>query len=340
MNKHNTAAAFKAGPNAFEDQRDLRIRAAYLYYVEGHTQIEVAKLLGVNRVSVTRLLSDARRRGEVRINVTSDIAPVVELERRLVRTFGLESAIVAPFHDFERDPIHAIASVAGRYIDAVLAPNLTLGVGWGRTLYATLSHLEGRSIPGMRVVSLLGGISEAKRFNPAEFAWQFAERFDADGYLVPAPALVDSPATKHALLERCGLDQVFQLAEASEIALLSCGGIDGLNTSYRLGNVSEAERLSLIEAGAVGDILYNFVDATGEPVDHHINRRCMSMGLDRLQRIPKRVLISGGAEKDLVLAASIRCLRPTTVVTDEASARCLLGDAPRRVPASRIDAAV
>ena len=45
--------------------QDLRIRAAWLYYVKGFTQKETALLLAINRVQVTRLLAEARKRGEV-----------------------------------------------------------------------------------------------------------------------------------------------------------------------------------------------------------------------------------------------------------------------------------
>ena len=319
-------AAFDRSPIAAppDPQRELRIRAAWIYYVEGQTQSEVAKTLGINRVAVTRLLSEARRRGEVAIQVTSDLTEMVALQRALERKYGLHRAVVAPWSDAEGQPSPAIAAAAGPFVSQLLQPRMTVGVGWGRTLHAMLGSLEGRPVADLRVVSLLGGISEAKRFNPAEFAWQFAERFEAEGFLIPAPALVDSPQTRHALLERCGLDQVFQMAETSDIALLSCGGISTLTTSYRLGHVSEAERQSLLEAGAVGDILYNFVDAEGEVLDHPINARTISVTLDRLRRVPTRVLISGGLEKRAMMRAAIRCVKPSILITDEITARWLV----------------
>ena len=311
-----------------DPQRALRIRAAWIYYIEGRTQNEVAQQLGVNRVAVTRLLSEARRRGEVAIQVTSDLAELVEIERELEARFALRRAIVAPWTDPEGDPTRVIAAAAGRFLSQAVGSDMTVGVGWGRTLHATLGFLEGRNLRNMRVISLLGGIAEAKRFNPAEFAWQFAELFDAEGFLVPAPALVDSAQTRHALLEHCGLDQVFQMAEGSDIAILSCGGIDSLTTSYRLGHVSEAERQSRIAAGAVGDILYNFIDREGRLVAHPVNDRCMAISLERLRRIRERVLISGGLAKTAIILATFRTLAPTTLVTDEQTALRLLEAAP------------
>lgn len=309
----------------FDDpNHEHRVRAAWIYFVEGRTQNEVARELGINRVAVTRLLSEAKRRNEVSVSINSPLAGVIALERQLEKKFGFERAIVAPRHSADIDPNKVIAAAAGRYISGALHPNMTVGVGWGGTLHATLGHLEPRTIENLRVVSLLGGISEAKRFNPAEFAWQFAKCFDAEGFLVPAPAIVDSPETRHALLERCGLDQVFQVADGSDIALVSCGGISDLNTSYRMGHLSEAERRSLVEAGAVGDVLYNFIDAQGHIVDHPINSRCMSLDLKRLMRIKQRVLISGGESKLPILRAAILSLKPTVLISDELTAKGLL----------------
>ena len=303
---------------------ELRVRAAWLYYVEGLTQAEVSKKLGVNRIMITRLLSEARGRGEVIIRLKSDLAPLMKIQRKLEDRFGLQEAVIAPLSDTESDPTRAVAAVAGGFVSELMTNNLTVGVGWGRTLHAMLPFVEGKKLDGVRIVSLLGGIAQARRFNPAEFAWQFAELFDAEGFLVPAPALVDSAQTKHALLEHCGLDQVLQMAETCDVALVSCGGISTLTTSFRLGHVSEAERQSLIEAGTVGDILYNFLDKDGHSVDHPVNARAMSPSIERLIRIKKKVLISGGMEKTEMILATLKALRPSTLITDELTALRLL----------------
>ena len=314
-----------AGGRAVRDpHHQLRVRAAWLYYVEGLTQSDIAKKLGVNRIMITRLLSEARARGEVIIRIKSDIAPLVALQRALEDAFGLDQAIVAPFADETGDPTRVIAAAAGAYVSQLMTHNLTVGVGWGRTLHTTLPFVEGRVLDGVRVISLLGGIAQARRFNPAEFAWQFAELFKAEGFLIPAPAIVDSAQTKHALLEHCGLEQILAMAESCDVALLSCGGISNLTTSYRVGHVSEAERQSMIEAGAVGDVLYNFLDERGDLVDHPVNARSIAMPIDRLARIPNKVLLSGGAEKTAIMLAALRSLKPRTLITDEMSARRLL----------------
>jgi DNA-binding transcriptional regulator LsrR (DeoR family) len=181
-------------------------------------------------------------------------------------------------------------------------PGMTIGVGWGRTLHNTLPFITGETLEDLRLVSLLGGIAAARRSNPAELAWQFAELFQAEGFLIPAPAVVDSPETKHALLERGGLAAIFEMASQLDVALLSVGGITTLTISYRTGYIPEA--------GAVGDVLYNFIDEAGNLVDHDMNKRVSSANLALLRRTAERVLISGGRDKRVALTAAIRTLAP------------------------------
>lgn len=314
---------------AQSESERLRARVVWLYHVENYTQNDIAKQLGINRVMVVRLLAEARRRNEVRVSISSPLSDMVALERELEIAFGVTRAIVAPFSDPDGDPTKVIAAAAGTLISGMMKSGMVVGVGWGRTLYNTLPFIAGATLEDFRVVSLLGGISAARRFNPAEFAWQFAELFMGEGFLVPAPAVVDSPETKHALLERCGLAAIFEMADKLDVALLSVGGISALTTSYRTGYLSEADRRSLIDAGAVGDVLYNFIDKQGNLIDHEVNSRVISVNLDRLRRTPERVLISGGPEKLHALLASLATIKPTTFVTDEQTAKALLSAAGR-----------
>ena len=302
----------------------LRARAIWLYHVEGATQNDIATQLGISRVMVVRLLADARRRNEVRITIAAPLTELLLLEREVETRFGVNRVIVAPFVDADADPVKVIAAAAGNFISGEMKPGMTVGVGWGRTLFNTLPFITGTTLDDFRVVSLLGGIAAARRFNPAEFAWQFAELFQGEGFLIPAPAVVDSPETKYALLERCGLSSIFEMADKLDMALLSCGGISSLTTSYRTGYLSEADRRSLIDAGAIGDVLYNFIDENGELVDHEVNGRVISVNLARLRRTPERVLISGGKDKLAAIRATIRTIAPTALITDEQTALALL----------------
>ncbi|WP_051520819.1 sugar-binding transcriptional regulator [Aquamicrobium defluvii] len=312
------------GPESRSDR--LRIRAAWMYFVEQMTQNEIADVLGVGRVTVVRMLADARARGEVKITIESDLVEIVRLERDLERAFGLEQAIVAPLSVPDADPIPAIAARTGGYVSEVMKAGMRVGVGWGNTLFSTLQFLSGRALADFKVISLLGGVGVARRFNPAEFAWRFAQVFQGDGYLIPTPAVVDSIGTKIALVERCGLQEIFQLADSLDAVLVSVGGIASATTFYRGGFLKEADREELVARGAVGDLLFHFFDRNGDLVDHPVNQLVMSVEVDRLRRAPVRILTSGGEEKIGALMGAMNLIRPTVLITDEESARRMLAE--------------
>ena len=152
---------------------------------------------------------------------------------------------------------------------------------------------------------------------------RIAHAFNAECYLIPAPALVDSPATKAALIERCGLGEVYDFARALDAVVVSVGSLGPAATVSRFALIGEPERKLLSEYGGVGELLCNVFDREGRIVDHPINERVMSVPLEAVRAAPIRVLAAGGAHKFAAIDGAIKLLKPTTLVTDVATARRL-----------------
>jgi hypothetical protein len=119
---------------------NIKTRAAWLYYMEGMTQDQVARELGLQRTRVLRMLAAAREDGTVQIRVTSKLSRCVSLERALERRYGLERAIVIPQPRDDTATAALIGATLGAYVEQSLAGNLTIGLGWGRTLSAATSE--------------------------------------------------------------------------------------------------------------------------------------------------------------------------------------------------------
>lgn len=327
-----SGARRKPGGNAEEpgvpasDRRvdRLRIRAAWMYFIEQMTQNQIADVLGVGRITVVRMLAEARARNEVKIAIESELSEIVRLERALETAFDLKQAIVAPLANAQADPIPVISARTGAFLSDVMRPGMRVGVGWGRTLFNTLSFINPKSLPDFKVISLLGGVGVARQINPAEFAWRFAQAFQGEGYLIPAPAVVDSVETKIALIERCGLQDIFRMTDDLDAVLLSIGGIRSATTFYRGGFLKENQREELMALGAVGDVLFHPFNIDGEIVDHPINSLVMSVDVQRLRKAPMRILTSGGPEKTEALIGAMKLLAPTVLITDEESARKMI----------------
>ena len=304
--------------------RRMRLRAAWMYYVEEMTQNDIAQQLGVGRVTVVRLLTDARERSEVKFSIQGGLQECIGVARELELRFNIDEVIVVPMSNPQADATGPISTATGMFLNEIIVPGLRIGVGWGRTLLESLGYINEVPTPDMAVVSLLGGITKVKRFNPSEFAWRFSNLFQADCYLMTAPAIVDSLATKMALIDRCGLGEVFKRAQSLDAVLLSVGDLDAQGTPYRNGFVPESVRSAMVAQGAVGEALFNYFDAKGKPVKSSIIGCVMGVPLKTIVDTPKRIIASGGLRKAQALLGAIRMIRPTVLVTDEFAARRIL----------------
>ncbi len=301
-----------------------RTRVAWLYYVEGLTQEQVARKLELTRLKVVRILAQCRDEGMVQIRINSRLASCVELERKLERAFDLGQAIVVPTPQ-DADSLDAIiGNATGDYLSTNLKSGMTIGVGWGRTLQSSLRSIETRLLKDVTVVSLLGGLTHAAAVSPSEFAWRFADLLGAECYYVAAPAFTSDESTRASLLKQKGLQEVFDRSCKLDMAVVSVGDMADTATIFDYGLVSHDDMISLREAGAVGDVLCHFLMPDGSLVDHPLNRRVMACDPRALRNTPKLVLASGGVEKVPIMLATLALTRAKVVITEEATAAALL----------------
>ncbi|WP_305956295.1 sugar-binding domain-containing protein, partial [Xanthomonas oryzae] len=137
----------------------LMVRVAELYYDEDKTQDEIGGLLKISRWKVGRLLTQARQRGIVRIEIVHPRARRLGLERELVERFGLTDAVVVPSPEGDEGTLERVAQAAADCLTALRPVPRTLGVSWGKTLRAVAEALPDGWANGVTVVQLNGGVS-------------------------------------------------------------------------------------------------------------------------------------------------------------------------------------
>jgi DNA-binding transcriptional regulator LsrR (DeoR family) len=321
------AKLLRSAQKVLSDTSSLRLRAAWLYYNQGLTQKDVAEKLGVSRTTIIRMLDEAVKRGEVQIWINEGIQECIELGLQLEAAFGLDEAIVVPGVDDVEGTAKAVGLALGQFLSDAIPDDCTIGVGWGRTLTASLASFRPARRERVRVVSLLGGVLEAHQVNPIEFSWRLASQIGAECYLFLSPLLVDSIETKRHLIERCGLDRLYRLAEDLDIAVISVGDISASATSLSQTLISPQELQELVDVGCVGDAICNFLDAEGRSVPHALNDRVMSVDLDKVSKARHVVLATGGAKRAVAIHATMKRVGCNTLITDEAAAKALLATA-------------
>lgn len=301
----------------------LAVRAAWCYYVLGLTQQDIAGRLGITRVRVNRLLAEARRRGIVRITITSELAENVELEERLKAAYNLVSAqvVLADGGQFGIDEV--LGTAAAEHLASRFESGWTIGVGWGITLRAFAEAMPERTLAGASVVAALGSLTRRSSIDAYEAATVVARRLGAECFYMPGPLICGSEEGRDTLLAQPLAREVLDRARSADIAVLSVGGLDS-GTIRRVGLVTDDEFESVVAAGAIGNFLGHYIDAGAHVVDHPLNRRVFGLRPDELRAIPRRVMVSGGPTKVPALRAILSAGLVTEFVTDQESARALL----------------
>jgi len=305
---------------------DVKTRIAWLYYVEGMTQDEVANLVGMNRSRVLRILAAARQDGTVQIRVTTRTSHCVELERALEDRWSLTRAIVVPEPQDESQLRAIIGAELGAYMSQAVTSNMTVGLGWGKTLTSGVPAIVPRTPDGVRVLSLLGGLTRVSEVNPSEFAWRVADKLSAECYMLAAPVYAPDSRTRDALMQHSGIAEIFARARSLDMAVISVGDLTPHSVFSEYGLLSREEISSLVDAGAVGDVLCHFVDAEGNLVDHPVNNRVLAVNPIDLRGTRNIVLASGGWHKLTILRAALKMLRPTVLIVNELIAERLAAE--------------
>jgi DNA-binding transcriptional regulator LsrR (DeoR family) len=306
----------------------MKTRVAWLYYVEGKTQDEIVALTGLSRSRVLRILAASRRDGTVQIRVTNNISKCVELERALEERWRLNRAIVIPE---PQEPSHTstiLGAELGAYLSQHLTGHITVGLGWGNTLSRALPSIVPRQADGIRVLSLLGGLTRVSSVNPSEFAWRVADRLAAECHLMTAPVFAPDSATREALRNHPGIAEIYSRARMLDTAIVSAGALTPNSLFYEYGLLSREEIASLEAAGAVGDVLCHFVNEDGDIIDHPVNERVVAVSPADLRGAREVILVSGGWHKIKAISAAMRLLQPSVLIVNEHVAERLALSAP------------
>lgn len=319
-----------------DGDRSQATRAAWLSYVGGLTQAEIAERLGVSRVKVTRLIGEAVAAGMVRVFVDGSDADCVALEREIAAHWGLDFCTVAPTVDDETLPLRTLAAAGGYFLYRVLERKeaAVIGVGHGRTLAEVVKYLPQIECPDVRFVSLLGSLTRHAAANPFDVIHRLTEITGAESHFMPAPFFLDSVADKRVLLAQKSLKDVFALAASATLHVVGIGDVGPKAHMLATGMLKPTEFRELQRAGAVGELLGRFLDGDGQPVDAEINQRAIAFPIEQLKG-RKVVAIAGGTSKVNAIASVLNSRVITGLITDEVTASKVVNMAVRNAAAER-----
>lgn len=308
------------------EKLDLATRAAWLYYVAGNTQNEIAEKLQVSRPVAQRLVAFAVEKNLIRVRVDHRLADCLALAEELSKRYGLTMCEVVPVDGDSAEEIDRKLAVAGaqvmeRYL--IEERPMVVAVSSGRTLKAAVDQIAQLERPQHRLVSMVGAIAQDGSSNRYDVALHISEKTGGKHFLLPAPLIADNEAERAQWCNHRLYRIVESLSGEADVAFVGIGNM-GLNCPlHEDGFLTSDEVRELMELGAIAEMLGLPIDANGRWVDSATGRRVTSIRLDARPKRPTIGFAGGQRKRDAVIAA-LRGGWLSGLVTDEECARAAL----------------
>jgi len=304
-------------------------RAAWLYYIGGRTQDEVAAQLNISRQGAQRLVALALAEKLIKFRLDHPIEACMRLGQALRERYQLRYCEVVPRDDGDGGSLTGMAVAGARYLERWFAHRapIVLAMATGRTLRAIVAEVSPMDAPQHKLVSLCGTISIDGRATSVEPVIRLAERTGAQCYPMPTPVVAATVAERELLQSQRSFTTLRALLDEARCIMVGVGHIGWRAPLHASGYISDAELTELIEAGAVGEISSWAFTAEGKLIQGSINARVT--GLPVTSR-PGCVTVGVGAgpQKVQAMRAALHGRLLNAVITDESTAAAILADTP------------
>ncbi len=299
-------------------------RVADLYYLQHKTQAEISKLENISRSQISRILTSAREKGVVKIEValpedTDDLSLAAVLRNSL----HLQDVLVAPLsnpdagHDETSD---AIARQAAAVLPRMLRGANKVGIGWGYTVYRMSRQLSFSNNGDTLFLPLIGASGNDNPYlQISSIIDHVAEHMNARSFFVNLPTFREKniPLTAY---ENKRLQMLHEHWNSLDAAVFGLGTKEGCAVFFD-GEVSDAGRKRIWQSEVQGDILSQFFFPDGGVLPQDESYHLNALPLATLKKINKSICLAGGEEKIEPIITAAKAGFFNILITDARTAR-------------------
>jgi len=300
------------------------VEISRLYYERNLTQAEIAKQMNISRPAVSKLLSEARIRGIVRIEIKSPLMNDDSLLKELCEVYDLKGGLVVPSGSADETLItRLLISQASLYFEKMLDNVNKVGLGWGDTMGRLVDELkimtpdEGKA---GYVCPVIGSApNDIKWYQTNELTRIFAEKTGFSSYYLHAPAFPISIKNKKLFENTIQYQEISKLWNELDVVILGSGtypSVPDQATAARFGNL-------LREKKAVGMIATYYFDRDGNIIKSK-DDIVIRIPLSDLKRVEKVFVIGGGEKKINSIRGTLKTGLGSHLITDDRTAQSLI----------------
>lgn len=311
-----------------EKKQEQAARVAWMYYVAGMTQQDIARELGISRQVAQRLVSSAREQGMVTVKIAHPVARCLKLAQQVQARFGLEICRVVPSEGLDDEAIQQMLAVEGAEVMSQFIADeqpQVFGIGSGKTLRSIIDVLPWIERPQHHCVSMIGAIARDDSGTRYDMPLKMAEKMQGKYYFIPAPLYADSEEDRDMWCRHKVYQRVTDRALTANVAFLGVGEVDIGCPLNAEGFITDEQVNMLHRQDVAGEMLGHFFDHGGQRVYSELDALLTSVPLQSDN--PRKIIaFSGGARKFAAIKAALTGRWMSGLVTDESTAVRLLAE--------------
>lgn len=303
-------------------QYELMVQVAKLYYLDDLSQQEIAHRVNMSRSNISRVLKACRENGIVEIRIHEQSMRSYEISKKLQERFYLNNLIVTPHANSGEENLENVGRETARYLKGLLHDGMTVGLGWGATVYRMVRSFAPQNFHNVQVVQLMGGSRIRETYKDGvQLTIDFAEKTGGAPLLLNAPLLVTSKKVRDILIEEAGIKEQLEMADKIDVAVATIGtNLPEKSAMVQADFISWEESQQLCDDGLYAHILGQHIDYNGTLGNTKLNDRVVGINLQTFRKIPTKIGTATGDSKVPAIVCALMGGYFDTLITDEDTA--------------------
>lgn len=301
-------------------------QVADLYYLRNMSQQEISQYLNISKMNVSRILQKAKNTHIVETTVHLPFQFYHSLSKKLEKAYSLEKAFVVDMKQSQKqfDLRSFLGSVASYYITTEIPNGKIIGMGVGETIGKVAEHIPQLTTNKVKVVQLMGGLTAVTSGNPFSIIQETCRSLSAEGAYVSSYAILDNPEMRKIIFKNeIHQKGVYSLWETCQEAYFGIGSIE--SGTFFAESLKDKDDFELIRnACGIGDILGHCFNKDGVFIKSPIEDKLVSIPVELLKKVPKRVAIAGGQSKQEAISSALKTGIITHLFIDKITAESIV----------------
>ena len=280
-----------------QDRNKLLSKIAYLYYIENLNQSQIAAKLGIYRTSISRMLTEARNAGIVKIEIENFDTNMFKLENYVKEKYSLESLEIIP-NEFD--------------------DNMKIGFSWGKSLSNLVDLIHSKSVRNVHFYPLAGGPSHIHaKYHVNTLIYEMSRKFHGECTFMNATIVQENKLLADGILQSRYFEDLKNSWKDLDIVVVGIGDFSNKGKHQWLDMLTEDDFKELTKVKTVGEICCRFFDSKGKEVYENLQERTIAISLEDLKNIPQSLAVAYGDTKVSAILSVLRANLVNHLITDK-----------------------